>query len=650
MADKSKSWFFQRAGTWIVAEIGINHNGSEETAIQLVNAALLAGADAVKFQVRDLAEVYTRKVLDDSLTAEQGTQYLLHELRKAEIEKEGLRRLVQYAQSKFPSVLATPFDCASVAFLEELGIPVYKVGSPDFTNLPLIDRIHQTRKPILLSTGMSSEQEIRAVIHHLEAEGADFALLHCQSTYPAGIGDIQLTFMDRLREWSGVPVGYSGHERGFAPTLAAVARGAKIIERHITLDSRAEGPDHSSSLEPDEFRAMVQAIREIEACLGSGPRRSGQGEQINRVALGKSLVTTRKIRQGETLQTQDLSAKSPARGVSPLQLHEFLGKKVLRDLEAEEYILPKDVGQEGKIEIPRGNYRINKNWGIVGRLNDFQEYLSWKPKLIEIHLTWRDLVNFDPKKLGLALAGYDQDLVVHAPEYYQDALIDFTDPDAKVRDYSVEMLRLTCQLARSLAGKFRGIRGPRGPRVVVHPGGHFTRSQSSDRKTQYSVLAANLREVDTEGVELLVENMPPFPWYFGGQWFNTIFLDPLEIRDFCRGTGFSICYDTSHAQLECNRQGISIRDFSREVLPFVRHLHVADGADVTQEGLQLGHGNLDLNHLVELIQRVESGFIAEIWKGHLHQGEGFHQALSLIQDMMNGKVATSHSCGCSSNP
>lgn len=649
MSDRSKSWFFRQSGTWIVAEVGINHNGDEEIGRQLVDVALCAGADAIKFQVRDLAEVYTRKVLADPLKAEQGTQYLLHELHKAEIGQSGFRRLVQYAQSKFPSVLATPFDFTSVALLEELDIPAYKVGSPDFTNLPLINRIHQTRKPILLSTGMSSEKEIRAVIRHLQILEVDFALLHCQSTYPAGIGDIQLSFMDRLREWSRVPVGYSGHERGFAPTLAAVARGAKIIERHITLDSKADGPDHSSSLEPDEFRAMVQAIREVEACLGAGPRKSGQGEQINRVALGKSLVTTRKIFQGEILQAKDLCAKSPARGISPLQLGDLIGKKVIRDLEEEEYILLRDVGLERKNEVSKGNYRINGNWGIVGRLNDFHDYLSWKPKLIEIHLTWRDLVSFNPERLGLASAGYEQDLVVHAPEYYQDALIDFTDPDAKVRDYSLEMLKLTCQLARSLAGKFRGIRDPRGPRVVVHPGGHFARCQSSDRKTQYSVLAANLREVDTEGVELLVENMPPFPWYFGGQWFNTIFLDPLEIRDFCRGTGFSICYDTSHAQLECNRQGISIREFSREVLPFVRHLHVADGADVTQEGLQLGEGNLDLNHLVELIQKVESGFIAEIWKGHLHQGEGFHLALKLIQDLMNGKVATPHSCSSSSH-
>ena len=282
-------------------------------------------------------------------------------------------------------------------------------------------------------------------------------MLHCNSTYPASFEDLNLNFIHKLIESSGKIVGYSGHERGYLPSLAAVAMGVKIIERHLTLDNSAEGPDHTSSLEPSAFSKMIKEIRQIELCLGSEKRIINQGEEVNRVALGKSLVLTGDLEKGSKITADDLVAKTPARGVSPLEINKFIGKSLARDLQQGDYIHFEDISDNGsRIE----QFNISKHWGVVGRLNDFQEFLTWRPKLIEIHLTWRDLVNFNTSQ-NLKDREFDQDLVVHAPEYFQDKLIDFTTSETHVLDYSLEMLKLTIELAKSLGSKFKECRIPK---------------------------------------------------------------------------------------------------------------------------------------------------------------------------------------------
>ena len=240
----------------------------------------------------------------------------------------------------------------------------------------------------------------------------------------------------------------------------------------------------------------------------------------------------------------------------------------------------------------------------------------------------------------------DQDFVVHAPEYYKDRLIDFTTSNSDVLEYSFEMLQRTIELARGMAPQFSGMKNEKGPKIVLHPGGHSEARVETHKTEQYKTLAKNLREIDTDGVELLIENMPPNPWYFGGQWYNSVFLDPSEIEQFCKDTGFGTCYDTSHALLHCNFAKQTLNNFTKKISKHVRHLHISDGAGTTQEGLQLGNGNLDFDHLFEIFQTIDSGFIPEIWQGHLNNGNGFYKALKTIQDLLDSKLSTP---GCSSN-
>lgn len=631
--------FFKREQTYIIAEIGLNHNGVLDSAKSLIDAAVDSGVNAVKFQVRSLADIYTKKVLLDPLKAEHGTQYLLSEIKKAFLTFEDVAELHAYTTKKHPQVdfFATPFDIRSAEFLNTLNLNLFKLGSPDFSNLPLIRKIASFKKPLLLSTGMSTEPEILKVVSYLRSLNVDFALLHCNSTYPASIQDINIRYIERLKEISERVVGYSGHEQGYIPTLAAVSTGAKIIERHITFDRDSNGPDHRASLLPQDFKAMVEAIREVEISLGVKEKLVNQGESNNRLSLAKSLVYAKAFKAGTILTDEDLLAKTPAKGISPLELENFIGKELQMDVAEEDYVSDQDFQKKGESET----YDIPRTWGIVGRLNDFEEFLDLKPDLVEIHLTWRDLVDFKIDRFQLENKKFKQDLVVHAPEYYLDKLIDFSTTEKEVADLSVEMLSRTFDLARKLSNHFEGVNHDIGPRIIVHPGGHFKTPTTSNKGEQYRLLQKNLSQMDTTGLRVLVENMPPYPWYFGGQWYNTIFLDPGEISQFAKSIGWGVCYDLSHAQLYCNHANIKLSDFTAKIFDNISYLHVSDAAGTTQEGLQLGEGVMDYNHLFEIFKKLDVGFIPEIWKGHLNKGEGFKKALTFIEDLLKKNSGSS---------
>ncbi len=623
--------------TYIIAEIGINHNGSVKEAEKLIRNAAEIGVHGVKIQVRDLDALYTSTVLLDPLKAEHGTQHLLHELHKVHLSFEQVAGLFDYAEQFNIDFFATPFDLVSAEFLNDIDTPLFKIGSPDFTNLQLIKKIISYNKPIILSTGMSTEKEIRQVVAFLQDQKADFSLLHCNSTYPAAYQDINLRYIPRLKHISGVKTGYSGHEQGYAPTLGAIALGAEIIERHITMDTKQEGLDHSSSLDVSMFREMMCDIWKLENSLGKDERVYSQGEQNNFLSLGKSLVAARDLKAGSILCDDNIIAKTPAKGISPLNIDKFIGKTLQRDLLKDDYLAFDDIDESIKNNATIHGFDIPKKWGVVGRLNDYHEYLEFLPDLVEMHLTWRDIENFIPPT-----AIHEQDLVVHAPEYYRDKLIDFTTNDPVVREYSIEMLNKTIELARELDNNFSGQTHPEGPRVVVHPGGHFVSRTNSNKDEQYRVLIKNLKEINTEGVRVLVENMPPFPWYFGGQWYNTIFLNHNEITQFCETINWGLCYDLSHAQLYCNHANFKLTEFTRSILPHIEYLHVSDASGVTNEGLQIGEGNVDFEQVFAILDKLDTGFIPEIWQGHLRKGKGFVEALHRIDRIY--KKLSSGSC------
>lgn len=271
-----------KSPVFVIAEIGNNHNGSLELAKKLIDLAVESGADCAKFQMRNLRSLYRNAGNANDVSEDLGSQYTLDLLSRFQLDPEEMFAAFNYCEGRNIIPLCTPWDLESLFLLEEYGMQAYKVASADLNNHDLLVALAKTGKPLICSTGMSTEQEIIEATALLKRLGAMYVLLHCNSTYPAPFKDVNLAYLDRLREISECPVGYSGHERGINVALAAVAKGAKVIEKHFTLDKSMEGNDHKVSLLPEEFTAMVQGIRQVEQALGTASeRRLSQGELMS---------------------------------------------------------------------------------------------------------------------------------------------------------------------------------------------------------------------------------------------------------------------------------------------------------------------------------------------------------------------------------
>jgi len=604
--------------SYIIAEIGVNHNGMVPLAFELIDKAIDSGVDAVKFQKRNLKNLYPKRMLENVNVGEKNMAYLLPILQQVELSDEDYYRIKDYCDKKGMTFICSPFDIDSADFLDELGVPAFKVASADLTNLPLLSHLVKKNKPMILSTGMSRMDEVEFTVKFLKAQGAEFALLHCNSAYPAAFEDINLRFMDRLRKFD-VPVGYSGHERGIAISTVAAAMNAHIIERHITLDRTMDGPDHAASLEPHGFKKMVRDIRQVEMALGTGEEKyMSRGEILNREVLAKSLVAARDIQKGESIAADMITVKGPGQGLSPQRFDDLVGRTAIRDIAEDDLFLPEDIGTRVTLDM---EHTLPMEWGFVVRYTDFEPMLKYRPKILEFHFTDRDL---DEEYNG---GDHDLELVVHAPEFWSNHLVDLCTPDDWLREASVKLLQRSIDVTRKLAPHFSGV-----PKVVVHPGAASLDHPISNRKQLYDNLADSVDRLDYDGVELLLENLPAHPWYFGGQWLTNAFMDVDEIIDFIEPRGLKICFDTSHSKLYCNWANVDFYQQTQKILPYISHLHLADAAGLDGEGMQIGEGVIDWVKFFKIAQGYHGTMIPEIWRGHQRGGEGFLIALNRLSD------------------
>ena len=327
--------------TLIIAEAGINHNGSLDLAKKLVDAAYKSGADIVKFQTAKLHSLVTKT----APAAEYQKENLSKELSQAEMLKKLLlpfddfRELSWYCKKVGIQFLSTPFDLESIDFLEEIGCSFWKIPSGEITNLPYLERLARTEKPILMSTGMCTLEEVKAAVDLLKQNHAgEITLLHCTTQYPVPYAEVNLNAMQTLQKEFGGNVGYSDHTKGIEVPIAAVAMGAAVIEKHFTLDRKMEGPDHKASLEPEELAAMVRAIRNIELAIGNKEKKPSESEKKNIAVARKSIIAARDIKKGEMLTEKNLTTKRPGNGISPMRWYEILGTRASRDFHEDEMI------------------------------------------------------------------------------------------------------------------------------------------------------------------------------------------------------------------------------------------------------------------------------------------------------------------------
>jgi N-acetylneuraminate synthase len=574
-----------------------------------------------------MSSVYRKKTLAKE-SEDLGTEYVLDLLERFQLSKEEHLKISEYCKKKGILYLCTPWDIDSVKQLEKFDVQAYKVASADLTNLPLIDFITKTGKPLILSTGMSSVKEIQTTVNFLKSKNAEFALLHCNSTYPAPLHDINLKWIKNLRDIHPL-IGYSGHERGIAVTLAAVGLGAKVVERHFTFDRNMEGPDHAASLEKEEFKLLVAGIREIEEALGDGfVRKISQGEMINRENLAKSIVASQDLVKGTIIKSEHLKVLSPGQGLSAQNYNKLLGHVISRDMQEEDYFYPSDLlDQRFEPKV----YNFNRPWGVPVRYHDFKEYSSKiTPDIFEFHLSYSDLdLDIDQYLNG----EYECGFVVHAPELFSESrLMDLASPDEEYRHFSIKETQRVIEVTRSLKKYFPKTKQPM---IVANIGG-FTMDEllpSDQIASYYERFANSLNLLDMDGVELIPQTMAPFPWHFGGQRYQNLFVHADECREWCEKLDLRMCFDISHSKLTSNHFRIDFYDFAKKIAPITGHLHLGDASGVNGEGLQIGEGEIDFKKLASILDKhcPSASFIPEIWQGHKNGGEGFWIALELLE-------------------
>jgi N-acetylneuraminate synthase len=613
----------------LISEIGINHQGSIDFAKELVDLSVGAGADVVKFQLRDMDALY-RQGAGSSAGEDLGPQYTLDLLAKYNLTADQLFEVFDHCRDVGVEVMCTPWDAPSVDRLAEYGVPALKFASADLTNHTLIRHAVGKAMPLVLSTGMSTETEIVETAGLLRGLGASYAMLHCQSTYPAPFKDVNLRYLSRLAEIGQCPVGYSGHERGFHVPLGAIALGAKIIEKHFTTDRGLEGNDHKVSLLPAEFKEMVRRVRELEEALGSsGPRGVSTGEMMNRVNLAKSLVAARRIEAGEVITAGSVDIKSPGRGLQPNAYDRLVGRTAGRSFDAGDFFYATDLG-EGST---RGRqYGFARPWGLAVRYHDIDTMTrDCLPDFLEFHFSYKDL-EIDPATVFTE--PLDMTFTTHSPDLFAgDFLLNLASDDDEHWERSIDKLQRVVDLTRSMRQYFK--RADKDPVVVASLGG-FTKNAHvgpDELEAMYSRVAAGLSRVDDSGVRLVAQTLPPYPWYMGGQLYCNLFVNPVDTAAFAERYDRRLCLDVSHSKLAANFVGMPFSEAVERLAPYAEHLHLVDATGVDGEGVQVGEGEVDWALLAQQLDQLAPGvsFIPEIWQGHVNDGEGFWIALERLE-------------------
>lgn len=615
---------------FVIAEIGNNHNGSLALAKKLVDAAIVAGANCVKFQLRNREALYRRKA-DGSRAEDLGVEYIQDLLDKVELSLVEHQQLRKYCAQQGITYMCTPWDEPSVDALAGMDVSAFKLASADLTNPYLISKVASLGKPVILSTGMSFEHEIVRAVKQMETLGVPFALLHCNSAYPAPEGDIQLGYIKRLQELHSL-IGYSGHERGTAITHGAVALGAKIIERHLTLDRRMEGPDHLASLEPVEFAQLVEGIRQLEKALprqGAG-RHVSQGELLNRENLAKSVVANTNIESGAIFEESMFRIASPGQGLAPYRLPELIGKRAVRAIKYGDFLYSSDVELQ---ELPESlSFSFVNPWGVPVRYHDFLDYHKRiTPDLFEFHLSYRDL-SLSPEEF---LAQTDcSRLVMHAPELFENSeLLDLVADDAAYRQRAIDNLQRVVDATLQISEFFPLAN----ERLVIANVGGFSADEPrkpAERIQLYERFYESCQRIDFKGTELIPQNMAPFPWLFGGQRHQNIFMMPEELVAQAREHNMRYCLDLAHLQMTCFHFSLDFQDALALLLPYSAHLHIADAKGTNGEGVVMGTGDIDWPKTwAQICQYPQVSFIPETWQGHKDHGAGFWASLDLLDKL-----------------
>ena len=629
---------------YLIAEIGVNHNGDLNEAFYLINEASKSGCNAVKFQHRSNI-LYDRNEID---SFDLGTQYIISQIDKTNLCIDDLIKCIKESHQKNLDVIVTPFDQKALSELNRINhlITAFKIASCDLSNLPLIKKVIDTGKSIILSTGMSYEREILETSNFLMKNWANHAFLHCNSTYPCPIEDVRLSYIKRIEDITNTVVGYSSHDGNSTIPLASIMQGASIIEFHITRSQNNSGTDHLASIPVSQLNQFVKDSKILFNAIGNPtPRKPTQGELANKQSLGKSLALKRDYIKGDIIKEEDLTLISPNIGIKYEDRKEIIGKKLLKNQKGLT-LLKKEVFEKPKLNFEKSE--LDKAYkkllslgyipGIPVRYHDVEQFIgNFNPPMVEFHMSDRDL-NLETFKY--IKHKYEHiDLIIHAIEQYEDGFIlNFASKDESILKRSFEEIDRLIKHIDKLRNYFRPVK--KVP-IVINLGGFSSKEFLPDEEKivifNNTLRAVKELKIRFNNYEFLPQTMPPFPWHQGGRSYHNLMVQGENIQDMIEQSNLNICFDVSHTSMSCNFHSEDFYKIIKKLGDKIKHIHLSDARGNSEEGLEVGDGSIDFKEFHKSIMNDgnKKFLLPEIWQGHLSYGLKFATSLIRFSGLIN---------------
>jgi len=599
----------------IIAEIGINHDGCKDKAKELINTSCKHGANAIKFQYRNLDNSYSDNA------KEIGDEMLSKEIIRNYLSPDQLIDLTKYASDLGLEVGISFFEKEDIQdFGNKIKIfDFFKIPSAELTNNELIDALLKLNKHLYISLGAHNEVEVTSALERLPKEG--WTPMHCISNYPVTLKNARLGYITFLQDKWGMDVGYSSHDDDWEVCLFAMQMGVSVIERHITLNRAADGLDHSSSSTPDHFKKMANFANAMPFMLaGNSPRSANQGELLNRQNLGRSYYAKDNFSKGDLIKLSDLEYRSPRTGLDKTNIEEYICKPLQNNLSKGQVVAKGNFNKSSPISDNIIDIAKEMKLAIPVRLHDFEKMKSLFPiGAYEFHLSFDEVLS----EIDYTNISPDNLYSIHLPDYINPTqLIDPFSEDDDQKSSSLILLERTVNFAE----KLQDLTGTNvlivGSFSVVH----------SDREDFFEKHSALFKSYLGRGVRIVPQWLPPIAWYFGG----SVGLDVMNASEdvkYLKKHRMGLCMDICHLILGRNYYDFSANSIIDDLKKQVQHIHIADAIGIDGEGLAIGDGDFENIDLIKKMLSYDCLKVIEVWQGHLDNGAGFRKEIIKLTEI-----------------
>jgi sialic acid synthase SpsE/sugar phosphate isomerase/epimerase len=601
----------------VIAEIGINHDGDMDKARRLIQQSRDAGCGGIKFQYRNLNTAYAPN------SNEIGDEIVLTQIKRTYLDAERILQLRDFARSIGVEAGISFFTVEDLNDFVNLNtdFDFFKIPSAELLNLELIRKLLQTGKHVYISVGMHNESEIEYTFHAIK-DYPNWTPMHCISNYPVADHNTSLGYINYLGEKWKRKVGYSSHDENWENNLIALSLGATVIERHITEEKNAEGLDHSSSSNYEEFVRICHYAKEFDLFKsGNGPRIPNQGELLNKQNLGRSFYALRDLRAGQPLKLSDFEYRNPQIGLGIADLEQYRDKKIVMKLDVGE-VLTRQHFQENRTQVSEGAIEISRrsSVSIPVRLADYWAIRTALPVgAYEFHLSYKEVAS---DLLSYSIESTDK-FSVHLPDYISSTtLIDPFSSDISIRRSSRDCIARVIAFSEKLASQ-TGFSVP----IVASLAGI-----GMARESFYTQVRELFSEFHSKLAPLTLQWLPPYAWYFGGS-IKLPNVNNLEDVSWIENFSIPITLDVSHILLGKTAFGFDAKELIQNVRNNIVHWHISDASGLDGEGLPIGSGGIENERFISSILDQEGLKVIEVWQGHFYNYEGFKVAINKIAKM-----------------